>query len=118
MFSNLTNYKQFNPSENPDAQEALSNAHAKDNITIRILRSGAVAIFDRGMNLRELLDELPTKDQLRGWSQKFAIELRLEHIKAESEYYGEPGDRELAADIKRNFNVPKQKKALAIEVEF
>ena len=118
MLSALTDYKQFNPSENPDAQEALSNAHSRDNITIRILRSGSVAIFDRGMNLREILEELPSKDEIKGWSQKFAIELRLEHIKAESEYYGEPSDRDLAQDIKRNFTVPKQKKALAIEVEF
>lgn len=118
MFSNLTNYIKFNPAENPDAQDALSNAHARDNITIRILKSGAIAIFDKGLNLREILEEMPTKEQILGWSQRFSLELRLEHIKAESEYYGEPQDRQLAQDIKRSFNIPKSKKAQAIEVEF
>jgi hypothetical protein len=100
----------FDPTTNPDVQEALSRRYGNAGLYILPLRSGTVAIFKRDMSLHDIIDpgELAEFDYLLELSRDFDVELtqRAKHASA-ARFYGEPGDRDLARDLKRERTPPR-----------
>ena len=92
----------LSPATNPDAQAALSQKHGNGGILLIPLDNGRIALFDRSFTLRDILDEAPSAQLLKSLSRTYWIELtHRAKVAAESRFYGEPDDKELAKDIKR-----------------
>lgn len=91
----------FDPALSPDAQEAESVKYGNGCLIIYPLKSGNFAIFDRTFKLRQIVSELPNWDGLNQLS--FVFKTELTSRAAEARFYGEPSDRQFAADIKQSF---------------
>lgn len=79
----------FDPRSDPDAQEALSIKYGNGALIVVPLKSGSLAIFDRGFQLHEIIDD-PTNGQFAQFS--FAFRAALANKTAEARLYGEPDD--------------------------
>jgi hypothetical protein len=92
----------LDPTTNPDAQEALSTRYGSEALILVVLKSGNIAIFGRDSQLHTILYDAPSVDELRRLSREIATKLlRQKVLDAESAFLGEPSDRQMARDLRR-----------------
>jgi len=123
MTNQHTNH-QFDPTTNPDVQEALSVKYSNKTVTFIPLKSGNLAVFDRGSQLQDIISpEDLTARYITNLSRTFYIALGQEQIWAqEATFHGEPTPAQQAKDIRQqNKPVSTPRTAISaadIEVEF
>lgn len=98
---------QFDPNISPDAQEALSVKHGNGVVILYPLTSGAIAVFDRSFELKEILGDLDDLDLLVLWthlksrSDRFRqLMYRKSKAYEEARFHGEPDEKTQARDIR------------------
>jgi hypothetical protein len=87
----------------PDELAALSRRYGNATILLLPLGNGKLAVFARDYQLREIVDEAPTVDQLESWSRQFEQELHAHTVHAHRLHemgMHEANDRELARNLR------------------
>jgi hypothetical protein len=94
----------FDPTTNPDVQEALSRRYGNSALLVVPLSSGNFAIFAQDHQLERIMDRDDCIPENFEYASREAAK-RLTIAKA-ARFYGEPGDQDLARDLKRTRRVP------------
>lgn len=92
------------PSISPDVQEALSKKYSDEMVLVLPLKSGNLALFSRDFTLQEIVDggEQLHFQRIQDLSREFYAKMfNKSKFAAEARFYGEPGDKDLARDLKR-----------------
>jgi len=90
-----------------DELEAGSIRYGNRGIWLLPLRSGNLALFDRGFNLISIIDDLPTAAEISLLAQESEARCRADMRAYElSHFLGEPSDRQLVRDIRRAERTP------------
>jgi hypothetical protein len=87
--------KKFDPTTDPDVQEALSVKYGSAALIIIPLKSGSIAIFDKSYNLHEIIAD-PSQGQFLMLAQ-FARLISIGRT-SEARFYGEPDDQTYKKD--------------------
>lgn len=115
---------EFDPSTNPDVQEALSKKYGNEVVMLLALKSGSIAVFNRAFDLKAIIDPKVEGEfdweAIQTFGRNFYTELthRRQHREA-AKFFGEPDDRDLARDIKnahRPSSGPKDGQKTSVDV--
>ena len=105
----------FASTTDPDVQEALSRRYGNDLVIMLPLSSGNIAIFRRDFELQEILSDFDFDfvgaslyDAIKSRAEDFRAALWQKSKNAEAaRFYGEPQDKDLARDLRRERQGPK-----------
>lgn len=66
---------QFDPTTNPDVQEARSKKYSNETVMLLPLSSGNLAIFGRDGQLHAILHDAPTKEEIHRLSRELKTKI-------------------------------------------
>jgi hypothetical protein len=91
----------LDPTSSPDAQEGASVAHSAMAVILIPLSSGNIAVLGRDFQLHTILYDAPTLAEIRRLSRELYAKLQARKVyDAESQFYGEPSEKQMVKDIK------------------
>lgn len=105
--------KKFDPTIDPDVQEALSIKYASGALIVIPLKSGNLALFDKSYQLHEIIPD-PSEGVFNFWANLFRHSAMSRT--AEARFYGEPDDQTFKQDRKKAHRIEARPDKIANDV--